>query len=107
MNKDDVVHQIYVAIGRANELREPGQHLSCSEETLLYGAGGGLDSLNLVSLILDVEEAVNAETGGQLVLADERAMAMKRNPFRDVRTFADYVMARLQEDGACPPPPSS
>jgi acyl carrier protein len=107
MNRQDVVRTIYDAIGRINELREPGRRLACAEDTVLYGADGGLDSLNLVALILDVEEAVNAETGGPLVLADERALATRRNPFGDVRSLADHVMARLQEVGACQAPPSS
>lgn len=100
MDRDDVLKCIYAAVGRINELREPGQHLACNEETALYGAAGGLDSLNLVSLIMDVEEAVNDRTGGVLVLADERAVSQRRNPFRDVRSLADHVMTRLQEDPA-------
>lgn len=96
MNRDDVVHCIYKSLGRVNELRDPDRRLACSEETALYGDAGGLDSLTLVSLIMDVEEAVNDRTGGGLVLADERAMSQRRNPFRDVRSLADYVVARLQ-----------
>ena len=107
MTRDDVVRVIYEAIERINQLRDPDRQLACAEETGLYGAGGGLESLDLVSLIVDVEEAVNARTGGVLVLADERAMAQRRNPFRDVRAFADYVVERLREDEACQNPPSS
>src|SRR3954447_15348542 len=107
MNRDDVVHLIYDAIGRVNELRSPDQRLSCSEETILYGAGGGLDSLNLVSLIMDVEEAANTRTGANVVLADERAMGQRRNPFRDVRSLADYVVDRFREAETCQNPPSS
>lgn len=106
MNRDDVVRAICEAIERANELRDPGDRLGSSEETVLYGTEGSLDSLNLVSLILDVEQAINDATGRELVLADERAMAMRRNPFRDVRSFADHVAARLAEGVACPNPPS-
>lgn len=100
MNRDRVVRTIYEAIGRMNELREASDRIACSEETVLYGTGGSLDSLNLVSLILDVEQAINDETGGQVVLADERALAMRRNPFCDIRSFADHVVARLEEGGA-------
>jgi acyl carrier protein len=107
MDREEVVRAIFEAINRLNELRAPDQRLAGTEETVLYGGGTGLTSLDLVSLIVDVEEAVNERTGGGLVLADERAVAQKRNPFRDVRTFADYVMDRLRESEPCPPPPSS
>ena len=63
MNRDHVLQEIYGAIRRANELREPGDLLGCVEETTLYGGGGALDSLGLVSLLLDVEEAVSARGG--------------------------------------------
>ena len=97
MERDEVIHEIYNAIQRANEMRKPDDQLECAEETVLYGQGGGLDSLGLVSLIIDLEEAINARSGEQLVLADEHAMSQQRNPFRDVRSLADYIMTQLQE----------
>ena len=102
MGRDQVVQAIYGAIRSLNELREPGEQLPCGEDTALYGRAGSLNSLGLVSLILEVEEAVNAAVGTQLVLADAHAMSQKHNPFRDVRSLADYVMARLEERDRCP-----
>ena len=97
MQRDEILRAIYQALELANALREPEQQLPCAEDTPLYGVEGSLDSLGLVSLILDVEEAVNARTGAGLVLADPKAMARQRNPFRDVCSLADYVVARLAE----------
>jgi hypothetical protein len=102
MNRDDVVRDVYAAVQSVNELRPPSEPLACAEETILFGPGGGLDSLGLVSMILEVEEAVNRRYGTNLVLADEHAMGRKRNPFRDVRSLADYIMDRLREAQACP-----
>jgi acyl carrier protein len=102
MIRESIVQEIYAALGRANELRGPESQLVCAEETCLYGSSGALDSLGLVSLILDVEEAVNARTGQGLVLADEHAMGQKRNPFRSVQSLADYIVARLEEANTCP-----
>jgi acyl carrier protein len=107
MNRDEVVREIFTAIDRANELREPEDQLICAEGTALYGSEGGLDSLGLVSLILDVEAAVNKQAGTDLVLADEHAMSQRRNPFRDVQSLADYIMSRLSEVAPCPIAPSS
>jgi hypothetical protein len=95
VDRNIVVDEIYQAITRINELRDPDQGIACAEETVLYGAGGALDSLSLVSLILDVELGINERSGGGLVLADAQAMSQRRNPFRDVRSLADYVMSRL------------
>ena len=101
MVRDNVVLTIYDAIRRINELRDPEEQLPFREDTVLYSSNGSLNSLGLVSLILDVEEAINAQAGTELVLADAQAMSQKRNPFRNVQSLADYVMARLGENGSC------
>jgi hypothetical protein len=98
VDRDAVVREIYQALSRINELRDPNDRITCAEETILFGSGGALDSLALVSLIVDVELAVNELTGGNLVLADAQAMAQRSNPFRDVRSIADYVMSRLGDE---------
>jgi hypothetical protein len=100
MQRADAVRAIYQALERANALREPSRQLVCAEETVLYGATGALESLELVSVLVDVEEAVSQITKNPLVLADEKAMSYRRNPFRDVRSLADYVMQRLGESKA-------
>ncbi|MCI0683311.1 MAG: hypothetical protein L0Y71_14505 [Gemmataceae bacterium] len=97
MPRADIVPIIYAVIERLNELREPDNPVPCTVDTPLYGPKGHLDSLGLVSFLLDVEEGVNALAGTQLVLADERAMSQHRNPFRDVGALADYISFRLQE----------
>jgi hypothetical protein len=97
MERHAIVQDIYRALERANALRESDAALVCAEDTLLYGPEGALDSLGLVSLIMDVEEAINSRTGAAVVLADGRAMAQRHNPFRDVRSLADYALARLRE----------
>jgi hypothetical protein len=100
MEREDAVRAIYQALERTNALREPPRQLVCSEDTILYGVAGALESLELVSLLVDVEEVVGQMTGKPLVLADEKAMSLWRNPFRDVRSLADYVMQRVGEGTA-------
>ncbi len=65
-------------------------------ESLLFGEGGALDSMALVNLIADVEEAVDAKWGRGIALADERAMSARRSPFRTVATLAAAVRERLE-----------
>jgi acyl carrier protein len=67
------------------ELRNPQQ------ETALFGGPGVLDSLKLVSLIVDIEQRIAAEFNRSVVLADERAMSKFHSPFRTVRTLVDYI----------------
>ncbi|MBL9180154.1 MAG: hypothetical protein JNM65_18980 [Verrucomicrobiaceae bacterium] len=68
-----------------------------TEETILFGREGLLDSIALVSFILDVEESIRAKTGVPITLADERAMSQSRSPFRRVSSLADYASQLISE----------
>jgi D-alanine--poly(phosphoribitol) ligase subunit 2 len=66
-----------------------------AEHTRLYGPNGLLDSLRLVSLVLDLEQSVNERLGTAITIADSRAMSQQRSPFRSVGSLADYVVQTL------------
>lgn len=66
------------------------------EETRLFGEKSGLDSMGLVTLIVDLEEAVRARFGRVIVIADERAMSRLHSPFRRVGALADHVHEKLK-----------
>lgn len=65
--------------------------------THLYGRSGILDSLGLVQLIADIEDAVLNKTGIIVTIADERAMSMKFSPFRNVIALAHYIKVLIDE----------
>jgi acyl carrier protein len=67
------------------------------EETRLFGSKGLLDSLGLVTVVLDVEQQISDRSGCTISLADDRALSMERSPFRTVGTLADYVLTLLRE----------
>lgn len=63
----------------------------------LFGPEGELDSLGLVSLIVDIEARVQAGLGVSVVLADERAMSNRSSPFRTLETLLELVKQRVTE----------
>jgi acyl carrier protein len=67
--------------------------VSRGENTPLFGAGGVLDSLGLVSFITAIEQALDERLGAIAVLADERAFSQSRSPFMTVATLADYILS--------------
>jgi acyl carrier protein len=67
------------------------------ETTRLFGKEGLLDSLGLVTLLIDIEQAVNERTGLMIALADDRAMSQSRSPFRTIGTLADYIETLTNE----------
>lgn len=66
-------------------------------DSLLYGEGGPLDSMALVNLIADVEDAVAEQYGATITLADERALSANRSPFRSVADLSAAIMERMPE----------
>ena len=65
--------------------------LSNKEETRLFGGGAPLDSLSLVSLIVEIEEKIEDNFGISLILADEKAMSRRTSPFSKISYLVDYI----------------
>lgn len=70
--------------------------LSCGEASVLFGKGSNLDSVDFVSLILDIEQAVEEETGVHVILSDSKALSQKNSPFRTVGTLVEYVKQNME-----------
>ena len=78
----------------ANLAREDDQQLIVSPDAPLFGNGGQLDSMGLVALIIDIEEALR-EAGYNIILTAERAMSRAQSPFKDVPSLVAYIEDRL------------
>ena len=97
MERTDLVTLIATAI-RDFALASPHMDVSAIDEaTRLFGAGGLLDSLGLVTVVLDVEQEVNARLSTSITVADDRAMSQSRSPFRTVGSLADYITMLTRE----------
>ena len=68
-----------------------------TEDTFLIGHEAVLDSMGLVTLIVEVEQLLEEEHDVIVVLADERAMSQKNSPFRSVRSLTDYIHKLVEE----------
>jgi acyl carrier protein len=67
-----------------------------SAESALYGNDGVLDSMALVNLLADVEDAVSEQFGAAIALADEKAMSARNSPFLTIKTLAQAVLERIE-----------
>ena len=66
-------------------------------DSLLYGEGGTLDSMALVNLIADIEDALSEKFDLSIALADEKAMSAKNSPYRSVSSLTDAVIERMPQ----------
>jgi acyl carrier protein len=97
LSNERVSEAIYKAVDAFNEQSGKNHQLKKQPATILFGKGGQLDSLALVTLIIEVEEKVADELGVPIVLADERALSQKNSPFLTLQTLTQYVRLLIDE----------
>ena len=97
MNKltDEEIRSLVLdAMRDLNITRDADEQVPLDSESPIYGQDGPLDSLELVALAMDIEDAV-AERGFDISLSDEKAMSQQHSPFRDVSSLVAYVRELL------------
>jgi acyl carrier protein len=97
LDNDAVQAIVLTALETINEERDADDKLVVTPNTRLFGADAELDSLALVSVIVDVEEAVSSASGRTVALTDDRAMSREVSPFTDVQALTAYVVELLSE----------
>lgn len=80
-----------------NENLDEKVDISKGEDTVLFGKGSALDSVDFVTLIVDIEQAVNDEYDKKIVITNAKAMSRNNSPFRTVGTLADYIKELLEK----------
>lgn len=66
------------------------------EDAVVFGMGG-LDSIGLINLIVDLEADLSDGPGLSVILADEKAMSRSSSPFRTVATLVDFILETAVE----------
>jgi acyl carrier protein len=92
-----VLEIILEALENLNQELDAAQQVVIGPATPLFGPDAQLDSLSLVSVIVDVETALTMKWGLPVSLTDDRAMSREISPFDDVGTLTDYVLELLAE----------
>jgi acyl carrier protein len=95
VNPSEIQELVLRAIRNINMARKPEAQLEVLPTARLFGGGSPLDSLGLVSLLIDIEEALQ-DRGQNVTLSDARAMSQARSPFRSVDALVAYIQERLQ-----------
>lgn len=91
----EIEQTILECIANLNQLREPKDQLTLGSEAAIFGGDSPLDSMGLVTLMMDIEDAL-VERGAEVSLSDAQAMSQRRSPYRDVPTLVDFIQERLE-----------
>ena len=96
-NKEQISASIFKVIDDINRELPPDLQLNKSLDTVLFGQGGGLDSLGLVNFVVASEQKILEDFSKPVSISDERAMSQKNSPFRTIGTLVDYIEMLLKE----------
>jgi len=64
-------------------------------ETLLIGPEAFLDSVGLVSVVMEIEARLDEDFGAEVSLTSDAAMSRERSPLRSVGTIRDFVVEQV------------
>lgn len=92
MTRDDIQRVVLGAMAAVNASRDPRRQeaLRLAPDAAIFGPDSPLDSLGLVGLLVDIEDALR-DQGRHVSLSDSRAMSQTRSPFRDVPSLVAYI----------------
>lgn len=78
------------ALSLTNQSRTENNQIPLSDSTILFGPQGHLDSMALVALLMDIEDALS-EQDIEVSLSDEKAMSLSRTPFKNIPGITQYI----------------
>jgi acyl carrier protein len=98
MNKDAILEIVFSNVNSLVDTLPDEQKFTVSSNTVLFGKGSNIDSLSLVSLIVDLEATFADEYDIEISLTDDRAMMRKKSPFDSVQSLVDYINELVNEN---------
>jgi acyl carrier protein len=99
LKADRIKDAIDRAVDEINDQLPKGRKLEKAQDAVVFGNNGQLDSLGLVSFIIEVEQKLDEEFGVSITLADERALSQQNSPFMTLGKLADYISLLIEDHG--------
>ena len=91
-----ITNAVYAAVDELNEQLPANGQIEKSLDASLYGRAGKLESLDFVTLIMEVEEKINAEFGTDVTIADDNLLSKEKSPFSTLGTLIQYLQEMLK-----------
>ncbi len=97
MDRFAVLEVVFQAIDVINGLRTEDEQVPRTPDAVLAGPGGALDSLALVTLILNVESRVEGATGVEIGLLDDGDFGDDLERIRTPEAITELVLNQLPQ----------
>ena len=90
--KEKVEEIVFRIIGNNSENLSIG---IINQETLLLSEGSAIDSMTIVSIIVDLESELSETFKKEISLSDDNAMSRKISPYTNVKNLVEYILELL------------
>jgi acyl carrier protein len=91
MTREEISRTVIENVKNLVETFPQSDQFEVNEYTVLFGLGSQIDSLSLVSVIVDLEMHYGTELDVEFSLTDDRAMTRTISPFDSVKNLIDYI----------------
>jgi len=93
---DKITNVILASISDYGEQTQNPGLKNPENNMILYGKGSPVDSIGLVSIIVNTEQQIEEQFGVNITLADEKALSQRNSPFRSVQAMAEYISSLME-----------
>lgn len=97
MTREKILQIVLSQVKDLNDTLPENQQFEANETTVLFGDNSNIDSLSLVSLIVDLEMIFSSDYENDILLTDDRAMTREVSPFSSVNNLVDYITEVINE----------
>lgn len=92
MTRDEIINVIYEVIKITNLERDASEQIPIDPNVIFMGPEAILDSISLVSIIVDIESSISERVGFEVALTDDDAINQPVPPFTSPNLLADYIL---------------
>ena len=89
----DVIRRIILNVAN----RETEKLMSVEDDTIIFGEGAAIDSLDLVNILVEIEEWIHENLGREIELVDEDSLISEDSPFKTPATIALHAKRKISD----------
>jgi acyl carrier protein len=97
MKREQVLKIIIENVKNLVDTYPENQRFNVDENTILFGLKSEIDSLSLVSVIVDLETEFYDSFNIEISLTDDRAMTREISPYDNISVLTDYIVELVAE----------
>jgi acyl carrier protein len=95
MKREEISKIVLSVFGEILIDRDDIDQYEINEKTQLMGSNSLLDSIDLVTFIVSLEQYLEDEFSITITIADENAMSQKESPFKTLGTLVDFIQGKV------------